>query len=120
MLGDNPEKSKNPFKKAMRRRNAKIVQFTTPTYYEPDTIDWSDIENDREDSDDLDLDIKDRRKQHQAEREAVVVGESGSLNGDTGQQMISRNGLDEDEGQDPRTAPDRETFSDEYLERQGM
>ncbi|MCJ1355209.1 MAG: hypothetical protein MMC33_005200 [Icmadophila ericetorum] len=34
MLGDNPEKSKNPLKKAMRRRNAKTVQFAAPTYYE--------------------------------------------------------------------------------------
>lgn len=34
MLGDNPEKSKNPLKKAMRRRNAKTVQFAAPTYHE--------------------------------------------------------------------------------------
>ncbi|RMZ77665.1 hypothetical protein DV738_g4267, partial [Chaetothyriales sp. CBS 135597] len=42
MLGDNPEKSKNPLKKAMRRRNAKTVQFTAPTYYEPSEYDYSD------------------------------------------------------------------------------
>jgi len=35
MLGDNPERSKNPLKKAMRRRNAKMVQFSAPTYYDP-------------------------------------------------------------------------------------
>lgn len=34
MLGDNPEKSKNPLKKAMRRRNAKTVAFSTPTFIE--------------------------------------------------------------------------------------
>lgn len=39
MLGDNNEKSKNPLKKAMRRRNAKTVNFGTPTY-----IDASDVE----------------------------------------------------------------------------
>lgn len=44
MLGDNPEKSKNPLKKAMRRRNAKTVQFTAPTYYEPSEYDYSDEE----------------------------------------------------------------------------
>ncbi|RMZ91915.1 hypothetical protein DV736_g865, partial [Chaetothyriales sp. CBS 134916] len=44
MLGDNPEKSKNPLKKAMRRRNAKTVQFTAPTYYEPSEYDYSDDE----------------------------------------------------------------------------
>lgn len=44
MLGDNPEKPKNPLKKAMRRRNAKTVQFTAPTYYEPSEYDFSDEE----------------------------------------------------------------------------
>lgn len=34
MLGDNSEKSKNPLKKAMRRRNAKTVSFSNPTYIE--------------------------------------------------------------------------------------
>lgn len=43
MLGDNPERSKNPLKKAMRRRNAKMVQFSAPTYYDPpDMVAWSD------------------------------------------------------------------------------
>ena len=41
MLGDNPEKSKNPLKKAMRRRNAKTVQFTAPTYFEASDNDYS-------------------------------------------------------------------------------
>jgi hypothetical protein len=44
MLGDNTEKSKNPLKKAMRRRNAKTVQFSAPTYYEPSEYDYSDEE----------------------------------------------------------------------------
>lgn len=42
MLGDDPAKSKNPLKKAMRRRNAKNVNFAPPTYYEPPEQDWSD------------------------------------------------------------------------------
>lgn len=46
MLGDNMEKSKNPLKKAMRRRNAKTVQFAAPTYVEA-----SDYEYDTEDED---------------------------------------------------------------------
>lgn len=49
MLGDNPEKSKNPLKKAMRRRNAKTVNFAPPTYYEPEDRDWSDEEEGNED-----------------------------------------------------------------------
>ena len=44
MLGDNPEKSRNPLKIAMRRRNAKTVQFSAPTYYEPSDNDYSSDE----------------------------------------------------------------------------
>ncbi|KAF7594702.1 hypothetical protein BBP40_008595 [Aspergillus hancockii] len=40
-IGDNSEKSKNPLKKAMRRRNAKTVTFTSPTYIEASDIDFS-------------------------------------------------------------------------------
>ena len=49
MLGDNPEKSRNPLKKAMRRRNVKTVTFTDPTYYEADPEEYSsDEEGDEE------------------------------------------------------------------------
>src|SRR5690349_11513405 len=48
MLGDNLEKSKNPLKKAMRRRNAKTVQFSSPTYYEPSEYEYSDDEEDED------------------------------------------------------------------------
>lgn len=48
MLGDNPEKSKNPLKKAMRRRNAKTVQFSAPTYVEASDVDYSSDEEDTE------------------------------------------------------------------------
>ena len=41
MLGDNPEKSKNPLKKAMRRRNAKTVTFTAPTFIEASEMEFS-------------------------------------------------------------------------------
>jgi hypothetical protein len=53
MLGDNPERSRNPLKKAMRRRNVKTVQFTDPTYYEAEQIDYSSEEEMGED--DLDF-----------------------------------------------------------------
>lgn len=46
MLGDNPEKSKNPLKKAMRRRNAKTVTFTAPTFVEP--ADYGDFTDEEE------------------------------------------------------------------------
>ncbi|OJD30691.1 sh3 domain protein [Diplodia corticola] len=53
MLGDSAEKSKNPLKKAMRRRNAKTVQFTAPTYVEASDYDFS---SDEEDDDGEDFD----------------------------------------------------------------
>jgi hypothetical protein len=53
MLGDNPEKSKNPLKKAMKRRNQKTVQFAPPTYYEPSEYDGTDDEGDEGDTSEL-------------------------------------------------------------------
>lgn len=46
MLGDNSEKSKNPLKKAMRRRNAKSVNFAAPTYIEASDVEYSTDEDD--------------------------------------------------------------------------
>jgi hypothetical protein len=48
MLGDTAEKTKNPLKKAMRRRNAKTVQFAPPTYVEASDYDYSSDEGDGE------------------------------------------------------------------------
>jgi len=45
MLGDTAEKPKNPLKKAMRRRNAKTVQFAQPQYFEPSDYDYSSDED---------------------------------------------------------------------------
>jgi hypothetical protein len=45
MLGDNSEKSKNPLKKAMRRRNAKTVNFAPPTYIEASDVEYSSDED---------------------------------------------------------------------------
>lgn len=50
MLGDNAEKSKNPLKKAMRRRNAKTVTFTSPTFFEPSDNEYSTEEEEEEDA----------------------------------------------------------------------
>lgn len=49
MLGDNAEKSKNPLKKAMRRRNAKNVSFAAPTYFDAPEVDYSTEEEDEDD-----------------------------------------------------------------------
>ena len=41
MLGDNPEKSKNPLKKAMRRRNTRAVAFAPPTFIEASDVEFT-------------------------------------------------------------------------------
>src|SRR3569833_2641401 len=48
MLGDQAKKSKNPIKSAMRRRKAKTVTFTAPTYVDYSDIDYSTDEEDLE------------------------------------------------------------------------
>jgi hypothetical protein len=48
MLGDQAEKSKNPLKKALRKRNAKTVTFTAPTYVEASDVDYSSDEEEGE------------------------------------------------------------------------
>lgn len=49
MLGDQAEKPKNPLKKAMKRRNAKKVEFAAPTYVEPSDVEYSTEEEDEAD-----------------------------------------------------------------------
>ncbi|KAF2004318.1 hypothetical protein P154DRAFT_56300 [Amniculicola lignicola CBS 123094] len=50
MLGDTIEKTKNPLKKAYRRKNAKTVQFAPPTYVEASEYDYT---SDEDNSDEL-------------------------------------------------------------------
>jgi len=45
MLSDNSEKTRNPLKKAMRRRNTKTVQFAAPTYVEASDYDYTSDED---------------------------------------------------------------------------
>jgi hypothetical protein len=49
MLTDTMEKSKNPLKRAMRRRNAKQVSFTEPTFVEPSDYGYSTEEEEDDD-----------------------------------------------------------------------
>src|SRR5467141_267286 len=95
MLGDNPEKSKNPLKKAMRRRNAKTVTFASPTYFEASDIDYStdedqeqgefaeeeedisraDAHNTREEIQDDDIVVEPLRMKQQKETEGTREGQ---------------------------------------------
>ncbi|KAK5132012.1 hypothetical protein LTR08_000433 [Meristemomyces frigidus] len=47
MLSDNSEKTRNPLMKAMRRRNAKTVQFAAPTYVEASDYEYSTEEEEQ-------------------------------------------------------------------------
>ncbi|KAK2745237.1 hypothetical protein FQN57_003932 [Myotisia sp. PD_48] len=48
MLGDNAEKSKNPLRKAMRRRNAKAVTFADPIFSEASITEYSSESEDED------------------------------------------------------------------------
>lgn len=48
MLSDAPEKSRNPLKKAIKRRGGKTVQFAAPTYVEASDVEYSTEEEDEE------------------------------------------------------------------------
>ncbi|KAJ4356572.1 protein phosphatase regulator [Didymosphaeria variabile] len=72
MLGDTAEKTKNPLKKAMRRRNAKTVQFAQPQYFEPSDYDYSSDEDDGDDlfggADPTQADAEQQQQQETAEK----------------------------------------------------
>ena len=71
MLGDTAEKTKNPLKKAMRRRNAKTVQFGAPTYVEASDYDYSSDE----DGGDLFGGPEPKQVQQQQQQQAVQKSE---------------------------------------------
>jgi hypothetical protein len=85
MLGDTAEKSKNPLKKAMRRRNAKTVTFNPPTYYEANGIDWSDAEAEVEGTGLVNGNAESRRNGGQLDRDRANGdgnnGQHGALEG---------------------------------------
>ena len=80
MLGDNAERPMNPLKKAMRRRNAKTVQFSDPTYYEVSDVDYStDDEADDDDGvDDVgaDAEADDVQRHARDDRDEITAVES--------------------------------------------
>lgn len=125
MLGDNLEKPKNPLKKAIRRRNAKQVQFTAPTYYEASDVDYSTEEeevdgeyNAHEDqnqdsqSQDPNKDSKDDAEEEQTKPKAE--NDSNSIS----ESHISVESRDTDG--DQNTLVNGDQNSDETLERSGM
>ena len=123
MLGDNAEKSKNPLKKAMRRRNAKTVTFSSPTYFEPSIIDYSTEEEQDDDQffEDEDetaqsdpQDAQDSQDEIQSEN---VVVEPLRPKPHPDKDAVTPN--EEDES-DRRASPEKPRASDDSYDRQGI
>ncbi|OOG00926.1 hypothetical protein ASPCADRAFT_202763 [Aspergillus carbonarius ITEM 5010] len=113
MLGDNSEKSKNPLKKAMRRRNAKTVTFTSPTYIEASDIDFSTDEELDDDASFNDEDVSrgDTDNLHDGDNDDIVVEPL----------RPKSKGVDEDslqEAQEPDSASSGQRSSQEMFENE--
>ncbi|KAJ5384331.1 hypothetical protein N7517_002242 [Penicillium concentricum] len=116
MLGDNNEKSKNPLKKAMRRRNAKTVNFGAPTYIDASDVDYStDDDSEHGDffNDDETLDGEEEDVQEQTE-DIVVEPLRPKAQKENPTEHADANGV---EKQDPqRSSSDRRPSSEEFFE----
>ena len=120
MLGDNPERSKNPLKKAMRRRNAKTVQFAAPQYFEASNIEYSTEEEDEGEGEYFQNDEEGGETQNQEQE--VAADEAATV-----EPLNSRGpGADTQTAIDPRVdAPssdntlDKSQTIDDYLDRNG-
>lgn len=110
MLSDNAEKSKNPLKKAMRRRNAKTVTFTAPTYVEASDYDYSSDEESDEARPITNGDVHAAKQQNgeSVDQDKISAVEPLKANGkgDTDMEVTARTENREDEVQGRRRASD--------------
>ncbi|KAJ5188847.1 hypothetical protein N7491_005168 [Penicillium cf. griseofulvum] len=119
MLGDNNEKSKNPLKKAMRRRNAKTVNFGAPTYIDASDVDYStDDDSEHGDffNDDETLDGEEEDVQEQAE-DIVVEPLRPKAQKENPAEHVDANGVEKQDLQ--RSGSDRRPSSEEFFEAEG-
>jgi hypothetical protein len=111
MLGDNAEKSKNPLKKAMKRRNAKTVQFAPPTYFEPSDVDYS---SDEEGGDPAlygdQVDPQAQAQETQTQQAASAVVEPLKIKTSRGADVV---GQQSDSGDDLTPSPEKPEPTDE-------
>lgn len=116
MLGDNSEKSKNPLKKAMRRRNAKTVSFNPPTYIEASDVDFiTDDEVDDGDFMDHD-DTHDERDDAQDEDDLTVE----PLKPKVHREKEPEEHESKQEEEPERISPEKAEAGEEYLAPDGM
>ncbi|KAA8651922.1 hypothetical protein EYZ11_007524 [Aspergillus tanneri] len=113
MLGDNSEKSMNPLKKAMRRKNAKTVTFTSPTYIEASDLEYS-TDDDLDDAasfNDEDVSRGDVDESQDGQSEEIVVE---PLRPKSQRDKDSDEVEETDEAQEPgRTSPEKQPSSQE-------
>jgi hypothetical protein len=117
MLGDNNEKSKNPLKKAMRRRNAKNVNFAPPTYIEASDVEYSSDEDSEHGdffNDDETLDGEEEDAQDQTED---IVVEPLRPKGQKDRSAETETHGSQAESQ--RSSSDRRPSSEEFFESEG-
>lgn len=120
MLGDNNEKSKNPLKKAMRRRNAKTVNFGAPTYIDASDVDYStDDDSEHGDffNDDETLDGEEEDVQEKAE-DIVVEPLRPKAQKEPPTENADANGAEKQDLQ--RSSSDRRPSSEEFFEAEGI
>lgn len=118
MLGDNAEKSKNPLKKAMRRRNAKTVTFTSPTFFEPSDNEYSTEEEEEEDAEHVEEEesrVESQDTQYDIQDDDMVVE---PLRPKPHKEKVSRmEEPEEEEIQIEPPSPEKPRPSDESFER---
>jgi hypothetical protein len=119
MLGDNSEKSKNPLKKAMRRRNAKTVNFAPPTYIEASDVEYSTDEDDEHGdffNDDETVESEDEGQEH---NEDIVV-EPLRPKGQKEKTADPTEGAESEGEQEPeRSISDPRRSSEEFFDPEG-
>lgn len=116
MLGDNAEKSKNPLKKAMRRRNAKTVTFSSPTYFEPSDVEYSTEDEEAGDEDFFeDEDGVTQETQEDAQTENMTV-EPLRLK----PRSEAATSAQEEETADKPASPEKDRTSEELFDNQRM
>jgi len=113
MLSDSVhEKSKNPLKKAIRRRNAKTVTFTNPTYHEPSEYDYT-TEEENEDGDGVegdDYDDEEENTQTRDQEEGPAEGDKPAVQNDEGaREKLAKSSINviSPPGYDTRTTRDK-------------
>ncbi|KAL1969282.1 hypothetical protein VTN77DRAFT_9474 [Rasamsonia byssochlamydoides] len=124
MLGDNPEKSKNPLKKAMRRRNAKTVTFSSPTYFEASDVDYSSSEEEQGDGENQEEEEEEERSRADSQdtqdediRDESIVVEPLRPKPHKEKTHSEPEVASEDQESD-RASPEKPRTSDEILDRQ--